>query len=609
MAGSPGEVQAACEDAVAALAGAFAGSTVAGSRLEWAGVVGSLQRVLDVAAAAQDAAIVRLAAVEAEVLEDGTVVESHRAPGHVAVDAPAIVSGVLAVTAVHAERRVRAAVHLAADGPGGTGTETGLGGLHEAMRTGRLDPYRAGVVAEELEQAPPEVRATVVAALAGHLAVEDGAHLRRRCRRALARISPDLLRQRAVRARAQSGLRRWAEEPGVDRWEGTFPSEDAARAWAAIDALARRYVAEQVCATIERARAQALTDLVAGHATVETVVTLTVPATALPEDGRTVATGPEARPVPQPRSATDPDVRPGPAGTRSDVGDGDLVEVTGLHGTQPVLVSRTWLATTVADQHSLDTASCHPLTGALLDQDHAPDAHEDAAPVGAHTEHEIEADDGHDVRVAAVVGADRYRPAARLVKLVRARDRRCRFPGCTVAAVFCDLDHVRPWPLGPTTAENLMCLCRRHHRVKQRPGWRVILAADGPATWTDPTGHVRTTEPVNALQVTVLTGGSSAVSPAGETCTGARPAENAADDPASRPRTVVPDGPHSELEFVLEHLGAGPPRAAGVRRGHHAHHRPVLVPQPARLILDPGGHRARSRRDRGRCPDVDEPPF
>ena len=42
------------------------------------------------------------------------MVESHRGLGHVALDAPAIVSGVLAISAVHAERRVRAAVRLAA---------------------------------------------------------------------------------------------------------------------------------------------------------------------------------------------------------------------------------------------------------------------------------------------------------------------------------------------------------------------------------------------------------------------------------------------------------------------------------------------------------------
>ena len=279
----PREVELASDVALAALADAFATSAVTGSRDQWAGVVGSLQRVIDVASAAQDAAIVRLAAIEPELLDDGTVVESHRALGHVALDAPAIVSGVLATSAVHAERRVRTAVRLAADGPVGSPTESGLGGLHAAMGSGRVDAYRASVVAEELEEAPAQVRAAVVAALDAHLATEDAAHLRRRCRRALARISPDLLRQRAVRARAESGLRRWADEPGVDRWEGTFPSEDAARAWAAIDALARQYVADAVCPTLERARAKALTDLVAGNATVETVLTVTVPAAAVGE--------------------------------------------------------------------------------------------------------------------------------------------------------------------------------------------------------------------------------------------------------------------------------------------------------------------------------------
>ena len=45
-------------------------------------VVGSLQRVVDVASAAQDAAIARLAAIEPEFLEGGTVVQCHRGLGH-----------------------------------------------------------------------------------------------------------------------------------------------------------------------------------------------------------------------------------------------------------------------------------------------------------------------------------------------------------------------------------------------------------------------------------------------------------------------------------------------------------------------------------------------
>ena len=113
MARGPVQVREACEAALADLAGAFDASAVAGSREQWAEALGSLQQVINVASAAQDAVIARLAAIEPEWAEDGTLVESHRGLGHIALDAPAIVSGVLASSAVHAERRVRTAVHLA----------------------------------------------------------------------------------------------------------------------------------------------------------------------------------------------------------------------------------------------------------------------------------------------------------------------------------------------------------------------------------------------------------------------------------------------------------------------------------------------------------------
>ncbi len=60
-------------------------------------------------------------------------------------------------------------------------------------------------------------------------------------------------------------------------------------------------------------------------------------------------------------------------------------------------------------------------------------------------------------------------------ELVRTRDGTCRMWGCTRAATHTDLDHVRPWPEGATTAGNLVALCRRHHRMKQRGRWRPTL--------------------------------------------------------------------------------------------------------------------------------------
>ena len=147
------------------------------------------------------------------------------------------------------------------------------------MAAGQLDGYRAGVVAFELEVAPADVADAIVAALDRHLG-DDATTLRRRTRVLLERISPDLVRERAKKARANTGLRRWVAEPGVDEWHGTFPSEDAATAWAAIDQLAHDLVAAGTCTNIEQARGKALTDLVTGNATIDVQIVLTVPATA-----------------------------------------------------------------------------------------------------------------------------------------------------------------------------------------------------------------------------------------------------------------------------------------------------------------------------------------
>lgn len=425
-----------------------AGLSCAATRDDWLDVVARARRLANRLAAVEDAAVVEVARRESVWVEDGTVGEQVHPAGVVALDAAAVVAPVLGCSQSQASRRVEQAVRVAAarepvevdadERP----APNGLGGLHDAMGEGRLDAYRAGVLVDELELAPADVADAVVRALDPHLH-ESSAALRRRCRQVIARISPDLLRQRAVTARQRTGLRRWAVEPGVDAWYGTFPSEDAATAWLAVDRLAHEYVADGRCTSLEQARGRALTDLVTTNASVDVRVVLAVPAGGVAEDARRALVDGHAD---------------------------DLVTVHGARPSEPMLVRRGWLA------ERLDPAepvACHPRSGARLD-------------------------------VGDVLATGAYRPSPRLVALVRARDGRCRFPGCAVPARSCDLDHVRPWPSGPTSALNLVCLCRRHHRVKQLPGWSLRLTAEAVATWTDPFGRVHTTEPLDALEDLVL---------------------------------------------------------------------------------------------------------
>src|SRR5713101_835432 len=60
-----------------------------------------------------------------------------------------------------------------------------------------------------------------------------------------------------------------------------------------------------------------------------------------------------------------------------------------------------------------------------------------------------------------------------------ARDKGCRFPGCDCPAAWTDAHHIKHWADGgPTTLENLILLCRRHHRLVHEEGWTLELAPD-----------------------------------------------------------------------------------------------------------------------------------
>lgn len=95
-----------------------------------------------------------------------------------------------------------------------------------------------------------------------------------------------------------------------------------------------------------------------------------------------------------------------------------------------------------------------------------------------------------------VLGVDRYRPSAEMRRYLRARDRRCRFPGCRMLARLCDGDHTIDHALGgPTHVGNLADFCRRHHVTKHNTPWKVRKLGGGQLEWTSPTGRIYVDRP------------------------------------------------------------------------------------------------------------------
>jgi hypothetical protein len=93
----------------------------------------------------------------------------------------------------------------------------------------------------------------------------------------------------------------------------------------------------------------------------------------------------------------------------------------------------------------------------------------------------------------------RYTPSRKLAHLVRARTVTCDAPGCSAQAVHSDLDHTTPYPQGPTCQCNLAPKCRRHHKAKQAPDWKVEQPEPDLICWTLPSGRTYTTRPTSYL--------------------------------------------------------------------------------------------------------------
>ncbi|KAA9132409.1 HNH endonuclease signature motif containing protein [Microbacterium caowuchunii] len=96
----------------------------------------------------------------------------------------------------------------------------------------------------------------------------------------------------------------------------------------------------------------------------------------------------------------------------------------------------------------------------------------------------------------AVLASDTRFAEGPLRNFLKARDRHCRFPGCRVPAIRCEIDHTIDHARGgPTAVENCEALCQRHHTMKQFTAWNVRQLGDGVLEWTSPLGRTYIDEP------------------------------------------------------------------------------------------------------------------
>jgi len=181
---------------------------------------------------------------------------------------------------------------------------------------------------------------------------------------------------------------------------------------------------------------------------------------------------------------------------------------------------------------------------------------DDGTRVTAETARRIACDAGRvDVRMGpdgADLGAGRRTrtipPSIR--RALEARDRGCRFPGCGLR--FTDAHHIVHWADGgETTLNNLVLLCKRHHRAVHEEGHRVCSDKDGS-------------------QVVFFT-------PSGRAMAGAPSAARLAEDPVA------------DLLSANRQRGIAPDYRSGGQCYHHDRHIPWKIEAAALEALDPSG--------------------
>ena len=118
---------------------------------------------------------------------------------------------------------------------------------------------------------------------------------------------------------------------------------------------------------------------------------------------------------------------------------------------------------------------------------------EDGTDVSAETSRRLSCDAGkvvmkHDSegKILNVGRRARTIPTA-IRRALTVRDEGCQFPGCGLK--YCEAHHLKHWANGgETSLDNLVLLCRRHHRAVHEEGYRIEGSPDGELRFLRPEG-------------------------------------------------------------------------------------------------------------------------
>lgn len=340
-----------------------------------------------------------------------------------------------------------------------------------ALEAGRITLSKARIIDAETLNLTDEHTAAVEAQVLAKARQQTPGQVRVATRRAVLSADPAAARKRAEQARRERGVRMWPEPDGMATVSAYLPAADAVGVFAVVDEYARQAGSSRDERSMDARRGDALVDLVLG------------PTGSCSQGSSSIRN----HPTDEPSDAS--------GGARDDFQAVHATSSTGCRcecgrcrrgGGVDVRVTIPYTALLGADDLAGDLAGYGPIPAAVA---------RDLASGGTWRRILTDPATGRPLDY----GTTRYRPPAHLTGLVITRDQTCQFPGCRVPAHRCDIDHAiahnPDTGTGPTSDFNLGPKCRRHHQVKQTPGWSVTHHTDGCTTWATPSGHVYHTQP------------------------------------------------------------------------------------------------------------------